>query len=130
MIRVMWMPVLLGLAACGLSEDTFQDEYVGKTCDLLMECADDSATGVSLGFDSAADCEAFIGAFFALSVSGCDYDAKAAKDCLASLDEATCDSAAGTDAAACAEVYEGSCGWLSTSTSAPSTTTSSTSTVE
>ena len=127
-MRAMWLPVVLGLGACGISEDKFQEEYIGKTCDLMMECSDESATGVTLGFDSAADCEAFIGAFFALSVSGCDFDAKAAKECLGSFDSATCDAVAGTEAAVCAEVYSGECGWLSTSTSGPSTSTSTTQT--
>jgi hypothetical protein len=124
MMRAMWLPVVLGLGACGISEDKFQEEYVGSTCELMMECPDESATGVSFGFDSAADCEAFIGAFFALSVGGCDYDAKAAKDCLASFDSMTCDASADTDAAVCAEVYSGECDWFSTSTSGPSTSMS------
>ena len=118
-----WMLVaVLGLAACGMSED----EY--KTCELLTECTGDT-TGVSFGFESAADCETFYGAFFGLGTSGCDYDAKAAKECVAELQDATCDGSEGSGTSACNDVYTGAaCGFGGTTSSTTGTFTFGTTT--
>lgn len=99
------VPVLLLLGACGVSEEKFQEQYAEKACTLTMECSADESGGFF--FDSQEECESFFALALSLGTDGCDYDKKAAKDCLNALDEATCDNAGDELESTCAEVYTG-----------------------
>ncbi|MFT4625885.1 MAG: hypothetical protein ACI8PZ_004556 [Myxococcota bacterium] len=112
------------LVACGVSEKKFENEYVAKSCELLVDCAGESSSDF-LTFDSASECESFLGAFFSLGTSGCDYDGAAAKDCLAEIKDATCESG---EPSACNKVYSGAaCGFTSTTSSSGFNSSSSSS---
>lgn len=113
--------MLAPLIACGVKEEKFQEEFAAKSCEALFECAvgeDSGSFGVGLFFETEADCVALYDFAFALGTGGCEYDKKAAKECLTALDDLSCD-AAGDDASAgeaCNEVYTGDgCGWGETS---------------
>lgn len=111
------------LVACGVSEKKFENEYVAKSCELLVDCADENGSDF-LTFESASECESFLGAFFSLGTTGCDYDAGAAKDCLVELKDATCESG---EPSACGQVYTGAaCGFSSTTSTSSFSSTSST----
>ena len=90
---------LFALIACAPSQEEFEEESWGITCDLLFECtsADEiEAMGQFWFFgETAEDCYALLDA--ASSDTGtseeaeCDYDKNAAKECLAELEKLTCD---------------------------------------
>lgn len=121
MRRLLPALLLAPLVACGVKEDKFQEEFGAKSCEALFECevgGDSGSFGAGFFFETEADCVAFYDFAFALGTGGCDYDKKAAKECLAEIDDLSCD-ASGDDASttgACAEVYTGDgCGWGETS---------------
>ncbi|MEQ1506637.1 MAG: hypothetical protein ABMB14_30700 [Myxococcota bacterium] len=120
---LVWTTV--ALAACGVSEGKFQDQYVAKSCEALESCADASGTGVSISFGSQSECETFLGPFVSLATAGCDFDPAAASDCLADLDEPDCDAvnSGGAAASSCEAVYSGDgCGWATDGSSSSSST--------
>lgn len=86
------------LAACGLSEDKFAEDFETKFCDALTVCGTecpDTSDGED-GEDTTADCE---------------FDKDKAQDCLDGLDAITeddCDETTGffTVPTACGEVYD------------------------
>ena len=70
MQKIVMMVSLLGLAACGLSEDAFNDEM----CDAMAACMD----GIDCDAEPADDAPA---------APACDFDKKAAAACLDGLGE-------------------------------------------
>lgn len=100
------------LVACGVSEDKFKDKFAEKSCEVLLECAPGGGTDSGFGsfFGSQEDCESLYS--FAYAFMGeCDYDKKAAKECLKALDDASCDESP-EEITACEEVWSGdTCGW-------------------
>ena len=110
--------LLVGLVGCGVSEEDFQDEFITKSCEVIQDCGATTTTGLSITFESQADCESFYSSFLGLALSGCVYDEVAAAACLDDVSGATC--AVATNAAAissCSDVYTGaSCGWGTTTT--------------
>lgn len=111
------LPLLLvPLAACGVSEDDFQEEFSTAVCQTYVSCLDDAASdsGFSFSFfETEEECVQLYDLAFALGTSDCDYDKKAAKECLSEIEGATCDQLYSDDfGTACAEVYTGdACGW-------------------
>ena len=100
------------LVACGPSEDKFQDRFAESACETLMECSEDGGdSGFSLVFfENQEQCESFYSLAWGF-MGECDYDKKAAKECLKSLDDLTCDGAL-EGPSACDDVYTGAaCGW-------------------
>jgi hypothetical protein len=91
-----FLPLFL-LIACAPSEDEFQEESWGVTCDLLFECTsteDIEAMGAFWFFgESVDDCYSLLD--MATEDTGeetdCDYDKKAAKECLSEIEALTCD---------------------------------------
>ncbi len=61
------------LAACGLSEEKFAEEYAQTFCDKIVELDCGTECVEATGTDTTAT---------ATGTDTCEYDAKAAKDCL------------------------------------------------
>ena len=102
MKNLLMISALLGLAACGLSEDAYKAE-------VLAGCADGAACAANLEGVEAADvqkaCEEAVGK---LDYTGCEFDSKAAKDCLSEGDAMTCNTEKGMmegSAPSCEKVY-------------------------
>lgn len=115
-----FLPVLLlTTIGCGVSEEDFQEEFAMGACSLMFECGATDDTGLGGGmlfFSTEGECVEFYDLVFALGTSGCDYDKKAAKECLAALDETTCDSSDDAGGEACGDVYTGDdCEWSGSS---------------
>ena len=97
--------LLLLLLGC-TSEETFEDEFIGSQCALLMECQ-----GETLAlFDDAASCEAQYADWYVAWTEGCAYDPHAARDCLGAIEDASCDDRDGVGAE-CDPVWTGECPW-------------------
>jgi hypothetical protein len=109
--------LMIAAAGCGLSEKEFKDRYVESACAASIDCAEE---GTGITFGSQEECEAFLGPFLGLAVSGCDYDGAAAKDCLADLESPDCEVVnSGGSAESCNGVYSGdACAWGTTGTTA------------
>ena len=93
-MRNLFISAALLLAACGPSEDSFSEDFLAAACDAGCEldsefyCNPPEATGTT---DATTETE-------------CEFDKKAAKDCLNG--EFTCDETGLTVAPAeCANVY-------------------------
>ena len=100
------------LVACAPSEAKFQERFAEASCEALLECTEGgSDSGFSLVlFENQEQCESFYSLAFSF-LGECEYDKRAAKDCLKSLDDISCEGSPET-IAACADVYSGSaCGW-------------------
>jgi hypothetical protein len=105
-IRFVALMGLTSLAACGVSEDEFREQYRETICSLVMECQSDDDFIV---FDSQGDCELFL-TLFTSGTHGddCEYDKKQGKECLGDLVEASCE----TDTVpSCEDVFIGDCGY-------------------
>jgi hypothetical protein len=92
-----YLPLFL-IVACAPSQEEFEEDSWGVTCDLLFECTaeeDIEAMGAFWVFgESAEDCYALLdeaSSDTAAEEPECDYDKKAAKECLAGLETMTCD---------------------------------------
>jgi hypothetical protein len=111
MNRAMMVLVLVGCG--GVDEESFREEFVQKSCEASMTCAEEAEGSASVSFESQEDCEAFLGGFMGPVVEGCDYDAAAAGDCLSEADKAECsDYEGGGRPKACDAVYTGDgCEW-------------------
>ncbi len=72
-----WL-ALMGLAACGYSEDKFLVNSVEPWCERPAECA---------GTFEAATC---VDVFRSTDRTGCDYDPEAARECHDALETAAC----------------------------------------
>jgi hypothetical protein len=141
-MRVGFGAVLVVCVGCGgVSEDKFAKKYARSSCEVIVDCIDtmpDLDTELMQAFFGDVDsCANLLEAGVYMSDDGCDYDAKAAGDCLADINNATCtDMLAGAspDITACVDVYSGSnCAWFSTgdydySTSSSWSTSSTTTT--
>lgn len=105
----------LAASACGYSEKKFEADYLATYCEANVACADE---GSGIFFSDAAECETFLGAFFGLGTTGCDYDPGAGKACVEALEAADCD---GLNAIGdCDQVYSGeTCGWGGTTDTTP-----------
>ena len=114
------LPLLLApLVACGVSEDTFEEEFSTSVCETFVSCLDEGGdSGFSfVFFETVDECVGFYELAFALGTAECDYDKKAAKECLAEIEGATCDEVMSDEMpSACDDVYTGdACGWGSSS---------------
>ena len=108
-------PAILGalvlLAACGVSEERFKEQYASESCELLSSCDDDQ-----VAFADQADCEIFYGMLLDSTTASCDYSAEDASACLKAVQAASCDAAV-AGVAACSSVYSGDgCAWGGAST--------------
>jgi hypothetical protein len=100
------------LAACAPSEEKFQDRFAESACEVMLECAEDgSDSGFSLVlFENQEQCESFYSLAWGF-MGECEYDKKAAKECLKGLDDLSCDGTM-EGSSACDDVYTGAaCGW-------------------
>lgn len=70
--------VLVGLSACGFSEERFLVKGLGRWCDQSAACA---------GTFEASTC---VDVFRTTDRTGCDYDPAAARDCFQELPDAAC----------------------------------------
>lgn len=102
-----WSWVLLVLAACGMSEDKFQDRFSELSCEALFECTDDAVLEF-LPFDSVDSCMKYMGLAWSSIPDDCDYDPAAAKRCIKEVQDLSCDGDNDTPSA-CEDVYDG-CG--------------------
>lgn len=119
-MRALWWTMFL-VACGGVSEDEFREEFTAKSCDLLFECAGDETT--LFFFETPEDCRMFLSFVWTAVPDECDYDRKAAKECLQAMDDATCDEQEPEGYSACEEVYTGDgCNVFSTSTSTAAST--------
>ena len=93
-------PLLLTLLiSCAPSEDEFAGELVEISCDRIFECTaqeDIDAMGILWIFgDDAEECyelfEDDSGTDTATAEDDCEYDKKAAKECLKEFDALSCD---------------------------------------
>ena len=103
------LPLLL---ACAPSEEKFQERFAEASCEVLLECAaDGSDSGFSMVlFDSQSQCVSFYSLVWGF-LGECEYDKKAAKECLKGLDDLSCDDSP-ESIASCEDVYSGSaCEW-------------------
>jgi hypothetical protein len=119
---------LATLAACGVSEEKFQDQYVAAYCEnIVTTCADDASLVL---FETEDDCSTFISAFYtaAADLEGCEYDKAAAKECLDAADAADCDSWMAGGPAECATVYGSTCGGTTSTTGGTTMTMTTTAT--
>lgn len=99
--------LLPALTACYPDEDEFRDEQISIACEYYMECYSGDDDYVYFAFDSQSECEAFFGAFAGYYddyYDTCEYDKKAAKECLDAYDQITCDDTE-VDYSACENVY-------------------------
>ena len=104
------------LVACAPSEAKFQDRFAEASCEAILECSEGgSDSGFSMGlFDNQEQCESFYSLAWGF-LGECEYDKKAAKECLKSLDDLSCEGSPET-LSACDDVYSGAaCGWGGTS---------------
>jgi hypothetical protein len=97
---------LLTLAACGPSEEDFQDTFPADLCAYVETCTTDSAE--EDGDPVEATCEeAMVATLAAFSGDDtCTYDSAQAQACLDAIDAGDCD-AAETVESTCAAVYTG-----------------------
>lgn len=135
-MRVWTGIVALGLVGCfgGMSEDKFAEKYALESCELLFDCLDQVDTSSTFGtfmfFDDVESCANLVEASVYLSNDNCDYDAKAASDCVDSLKGVTCDpedamTFTQSPDPSCTAVYSGeSCQWMSYGTYTYSTDSS------
>ena len=94
MNRPLSSPILAGLAlglltSCGLSEDKYATKISTAQCALYEECGYLQAYG-----DTVAACEAAIEELTKAYVTDetCEYDPKAARQCLKEVKETECDT--------------------------------------
>lgn len=120
-MRTRLLALLPLVAACGLSEDSFQDEFATKTCAVRLECAAQANAAIEESWEdtgappiedlgTADTCASYTS--FELSSLRCTYNKAAAKGCLAALDDLTCGQAP-DKLDACQQVYSGGedCDW-------------------
>lgn len=94
---------LLGLAACGYSEEKYAEDYAAAICDNLSGCeADIVAAYVALGMDEAtaqatfdttytATCEAAATDDGEDGDDACEFDSDAAHECVDGVKAMSCD---------------------------------------
>jgi hypothetical protein len=100
---------LLATACGGVNEEDFLDGYLGETCRILVDCADEDDF---ILFESQSDCVALMSLMGAGSIGdGCEYDKKIGQSCLNFLENQTCDSVDTLDdiPPECTGVYTGEC---------------------
>ena len=119
MKNALFIASLFALAACGLSEDKFAEEFATKVCDAYHEC------------DESIDCEAGSTTDTSEAAVECEFDKDAAKACLDGV--YACDDSAGFPLVElpsdCLNVYDCSAtGTTSTGTTMTGTTMTGTST--
>ncbi len=98
MKRLPFLLALLGLAACGYSEDAYEEDLINAMCNKMDECGwleelqwtlDECLNQSSE--DTGGECV--------------DYDGAAAKECVTAIEDATCDDyAAGIGREVCDDV--------------------------
>ena len=87
-----WCAVLVTAAltsGCSYDEWKYQQAIVEVECEYAMDCYD-QAILTFYGWNNVEDCTADRGADLAAEVSGCSYDAEAAKDCVKELGDLSC----------------------------------------
>jgi hypothetical protein len=94
--------LLLALLACGPSEKTYAEDFATAWCPRQLECAD-AATLDALGYDDEGACVALLTSG-APDYDACDFDARAAQDCLDAVAAASCEEIVAGVPAACTQV--------------------------
>ena len=83
-------PVLILLAACSWSEDTYFANAAEAECELGLECFDEARLNF-LGWTDLESCVALEGPEFAATGVGCaTFDSSAAKACVKELRDRSC----------------------------------------
>ena len=102
MNRFMFVAGLVALTGCGLSEDKYAEESIRLSCEFIMECYADLEL-----YASVDECITEVTADQEDPPADCEYDAKAAKDCLSGLGDLECpaEGELPETPAACEEVY-------------------------
>ena len=102
MNRFLLATSLVALTACGMSEDKYNEESIRLSCEFIIECYADLEL-----YADVDECIADVTADQEDPPEGCEYDAKAAKDCLSGLDEMACPAEGDLPEtpAACEDVY-------------------------
>ena len=100
--------LLLGLAACGISEDQFTDTTARLLCEKTEECEPEQFNAM---FDSQSDCRNFYEAILSDDddddAASCTFDASMASKCISEVRAASCDDFDDGDAApSCELVYD------------------------
>ena len=109
------VPMIL-MMACAPSEDKFEAETIAITCDKTFECTaeEDIAAAQDMGFwplgSDAAECveiltEASEEETEDTASTGLVYNKEYAKDCLAAMEEMSCDDFSSGLPSACEDVY-------------------------
>lgn len=102
--------VLVLSSGCAYSREKFTDEYASESCAALFECDE---SGAGLFFEDEDQCNSFVSALFNMvpgEEDGCEFDSKAAKDCVADIKSMDCDAmVSGESPSSCDEVFTGSC---------------------
>ena len=80
---------LLALAACGLSQEKFEEDIVVITCDKYFECMPEM--GELMGWADSAACQTSMNEAMADAEECVNYDAAAAQGCLDGWSGSTCD---------------------------------------
>lgn len=102
MKRFMYVAGLVALTGCGLSEDKYAEESIRLSCEFIMECYADLEL-----YASVDECITEVTADSEDPPDTCEYDAKAAKDCLSALEDMECpaEGELPETPAACEDVY-------------------------
>jgi len=102
MNRFLLATSLVALTACGMSEDKYNEESIRLSCEFIIECYADLEL-----YDSVDACITELTDELQDPASGCEYDSKAAKDCLSGLEDLECpaEGETPTTPVACDEVY-------------------------
>lgn len=98
MCRMLAVVALLGLSACALSEERYQERAPEAFCTYFQSCDPPF-------YDSMADCEDEQAEDLA-APEGCTFDPDAARDCLDGLGSRTCEGSAANQPDACGRVYD------------------------
>jgi hypothetical protein len=93
--------LLLALLACGLTEKNYDDQFAQVYCARQFECND--AVELSALYADEAACRDLLTSG-AADEDACQFDTRAANDCLDALEAATCDDFLGPLPAACTQV--------------------------
>ena len=80
--------LLAVLAGCGVDETVYIPEFANLYCQLTLDCGD-TAVLVFEGIGNLDDCLAVVGPEIEAEVSVCNFKGKAAKKCLAAMEQMT-----------------------------------------
>jgi hypothetical protein len=104
--------VVWALSGCGgLSEEKYQEKVIDKSCDLYLNCEfENEQVAKFYAFDDKDECVALFEAYLPLMESEtCEFDSEIANECLAALNDFTCEDIDAGKNPDCDNPYSGEC---------------------